>query len=235
MSPFATLHTLSTILHARVTKSLAVANLNKLTLEIPSDFVYGVTNKSPSYLAKFPHGKIPALETPSGFYLSESTAIAQYLAESGPYKDQLLGRTVEERALVQMWISLADTSIFIDAGPIISQVTGRGSYASGFLVDKEEQFMRAVKRVEVHLAQEGKVWLVRDDEFSLADLSVASALYWPLKFFMDGKCREQIPNVMKWWERLLSIEEVKKGFEGPVELCEVRPPFDGSLLQARKD
>lgn len=89
MAPFATLHTLTTIVHAKVTKSLAAAALNDLEIIIPSNFVYGTTNKSPEYLAKFPHGKIPALETPSGFYLAESTAIAYYIAESGPAKDQV--------------------------------------------------------------------------------------------------------------------------------------------------
>src|SRR3569833_3353387 len=65
----------------------------------------GVTNKTSWYLAKFPLGKIPGCESRDGaFTLVESNAIAQYLAERGPKKQQLLGATAEERALVSQWI-----------------------------------------------------------------------------------------------------------------------------------
>lgn len=45
---------------------------------MPTDFVFGETNKSPEYLAKFPHGKIPAFEGADGFKLFETQAIARY-------------------------------------------------------------------------------------------------------------------------------------------------------------
>ena len=35
-------------------------------------------NKKPEFLEKFPHGKIPALETADGFKLFEGMAIARY-------------------------------------------------------------------------------------------------------------------------------------------------------------
>jgi elongation factor 1-gamma len=35
-------------------------------------------NKKPEFLAKFPHGKIPAYESKGGFKLFEGAAIARY-------------------------------------------------------------------------------------------------------------------------------------------------------------
>ena len=49
-----------------------------LSLDAPSSFVFGESNKSPEYLAKFPHGKIPAFEGSDGFTLFETQAIARY-------------------------------------------------------------------------------------------------------------------------------------------------------------
>ena len=46
-------------------------------------FTYGVTDKSPEFLAKFPSGKVPALEIHGqGYHLNESNAIADYLSSN---------------------------------------------------------------------------------------------------------------------------------------------------------
>lgn len=56
----------------------AVAAWLGLPLDVASGFVFGETNKSPEYRAKFPHGKIPAFEGADGFKLFETQAIARY-------------------------------------------------------------------------------------------------------------------------------------------------------------
>ncbi|KAF2442505.1 glutathione S-transferase [Karstenula rhodostoma CBS 690.94] len=209
MAPFGTLYTTVNFLHARVTKILAAANLNNLDIQIAPDLQYGITNHTAAYRAKFPHGKIPAFETPSGFHLAEGSAIAYYVAECGPRREQLLGRTPEDRALVQMY-SKEDVEVH------------------------ETQFVRCLRRLEEQLAGEGKVWLVRDDELSLADLSVASGLLWPLKMFMDAEFRAGFPRVMEWWGRLMAVEGVGKAFGAPVKLAGRRPAADGSEAEARR-
>ena len=55
-------------------------------------FIYGVTDKSPDFLAKFPSGKVPALEIHGqGYHLNESNAIADYLS-SNHLKGEGIGR-----------------------------------------------------------------------------------------------------------------------------------------------
>ena len=62
----------------------SVAALGGLELEIAADYKHWEDNKKPDFLAKFPHGKIPALEGPNGFNLTEGAAIARYRASSLP-------------------------------------------------------------------------------------------------------------------------------------------------------
>lgn len=226
--PFGILYQHHAFMTAAMAKIQAGAHFNKLTIAIDKSFEPGVTTKSPEYLAKFPMGKVPAFETPSGFLLTETSAISYYVAESGPARDQLLGRTAEERALVQMWISLGDSELQSKAVTMLSPIK-RGTLYVKEIVDKaEEGLFRALKRIELHLSQPSKKWLVRDDECSLADITVGSSLIWPLKFFMTADCRAQYPNVMLWWDRLMGIEEVSRAFQAPIQFCEKRPAPDGS-------
>lgn len=56
----------------------AIVAFAGLSVDLPENYVHFETNKTPAFLAKFPHGKIPALETKDGFKLFETQAIARY-------------------------------------------------------------------------------------------------------------------------------------------------------------
>ena len=45
---------------------------------MPENYVHFEDNKKPEFLAKFPHGKIPAFEGADGFKVFETSAIARY-------------------------------------------------------------------------------------------------------------------------------------------------------------
>jgi len=66
---------------------------------VETDFFRGET-KTPEFLMKNPHGRIPVLELPGKRYLAESNAILVYLAEGTPYlpEDRL------DRAEVLRWM-----------------------------------------------------------------------------------------------------------------------------------
>ncbi len=70
-------------------------------------------NKSEAFLKINPNGKIPAL-TDGNFTLFESMAINNYIAEK--YKPELLGTTIEERALTHQWSFWASSEL---QGPVI--------------------------------------------------------------------------------------------------------------------
>ena len=67
-------------------------------------------NRKPPHLARNPHGQMPTLELDDGSYLSEITAICEYLEEKKP-SPPMIGATPEERAECRMWTRRVDLNI----------------------------------------------------------------------------------------------------------------------------
>ena len=86
-------------------------------IEIPSvsvDLVAG-ENRQDEHLARNPAGQLPSLELDDGSYISEITAICEYLDEIHP-EPTLLGSTPEERAETRMWVRRIDLNILEPLG-----------------------------------------------------------------------------------------------------------------------
>lgn len=81
-------------------------------IEIPKQTVdlRGGENRQPEHLKRNPHGQMPALELDDGSYLSEVTAICEYLEEKQP-SPPMIGSTAEERAECRMWTRRVDLNI----------------------------------------------------------------------------------------------------------------------------
>jgi glutathione S-transferase len=67
-------------------------------------------NRQEAHLQRNPHGQMPTLELDDGRYLSEITAICEYLEEKQP-NPPLIGSTAEERAECRMWARRVDLNI----------------------------------------------------------------------------------------------------------------------------
>jgi glutathione S-transferase len=81
-------------------------------LSIPTetvDIIKGENRQAP-YLGKNPSGGSPCLELDNGSYLSEITAICEYLEEKHP-APPLIGTTPEQRAEARMWTRRVDLNI----------------------------------------------------------------------------------------------------------------------------
>jgi glutathione S-transferase len=81
-------------------------------IEIPKQTVdlRGGENRQAEHLKRNPHGQMPALELDDGNYLSEVTAICEYLEEKKP-EPAMIGRNAEERAECRMWTRRVDLNI----------------------------------------------------------------------------------------------------------------------------
>ncbi len=77
--------------------------------EVQVDVLKG-ENREAAHLARNPHGQTPALELDNGFFLSEITAICEYIEEIQP-KPPLIGTTPEERAETRVWTRRVDLNI----------------------------------------------------------------------------------------------------------------------------
>jgi glutathione S-transferase len=72
-------------------------------------------NREAEHLTRNPHGQMPTLELDDGNYVSEITAICEYLEEKNP-SPPMIGSTPEERAECRMWTRRVDLNICENLG-----------------------------------------------------------------------------------------------------------------------
>ncbi|KAG8944902.1 hypothetical protein FRC04_001342 [Tulasnella sp. 424] len=183
----------------------AVAAYGGVDLQTVEGFEMGVTNKSPEYLSKFPYGKIPGLETPSGFNLYETTAIARYVASLAP-NSTLLGSTPEEEAQVDQWVSFGDTELFSNGRIIGGLISGNVPYNKVMDTFYRERNTRALKFLNSHLAT--RTYLV-SERITLGDISVASVLKSGFSWLFDPSERNSVPNVVRFFETIANQPAIK--------------------------
>ena len=81
-----------------------------ITLELEEIDLMGGANRQEEYLSKNPGGQLPCLQAEDGTYISEITAICEYLDEIGG-GDSLIGISAEEKATTRMWTRRVDLGI----------------------------------------------------------------------------------------------------------------------------
>lgn len=81
-------------------------------IAIPTQEVNLVTgeNRQDDHLKRNPHGQMPCLELDNGAFLSEVTAICEYLEDKNP-TPALIGTNAEEKAETRMWTRRVDLNI----------------------------------------------------------------------------------------------------------------------------
>jgi len=178
---------------------------------------------TPSSLSSFPVAKVPVFIGADATKLSESDAIAQYLAESGPLAAQLLGASPLQRAQIRQWISFAESEI---QPPVLQLVLPRWGWSrkpfdEGVETEGLALLGRAVGILEGELGtREQGCWVVAE-EISLADLSLAGALCWAFQNELDEEARKAWPRVVEWYTRVVEMEKVREVF-GPLKFLERR-------------
>ena len=155
-----------------------------------------------------------AFETPSGFRLTETNAIAYYLCESGPKKDQLLGATPEERALVHQWVFFTSEHLSKTVLALVRPLVGIVPHDTKVEEESVKDLHRWLEYLNEHL--KGRPWILPNREAgpSLADLAVAGGIRMGFRLYLDEDARNSYPNIMEWWNRVLSVPEVEKAFGG---------------------
>ncbi|THH33381.1 hypothetical protein EUX98_g812 [Antrodiella citrinella] len=194
----------------------AAAAFAGLKLDEPAAYEHFVDNKKPEFLAKFPHGKIPAFESKDGFKLFEASAIAEYVSTLAP-NSTLLGANAEDRALVSQWISFADSEIDFPVSVVNQLVRGfLAPYNKPIHTNFNDRAVRSLKTLEAHLAQH--TFLVTE-RITLADISIASVLQRAVTINVDAALRAELPNVIRHLETVANHPAIKPIF-GSVEYVE---------------
>lgn len=81
-----------------------------ITLDMEQVDLLKGENRQAAHLRRNPAGQTPALELDNGAYVSEITAICEYLEEKHP-SPALIGATPEERAETRMWVRRFDENV----------------------------------------------------------------------------------------------------------------------------
>jgi glutathione S-transferase len=166
-------------------------------------------NRQEAYLKKNPAGGSPCLELDNGAYISEITAICEYLEDKFPAKP-LIGSTPEEKAETRMWTRRIDLNI-------CEPLANGFRYSEGLPMFKTRMTTlpdaaEGLKR----LAQEKVTWidgLIAGREFicgkrlTLADILLFSFLSFGTQ--VGQPLNDKNKNIKAWYDRMAARPSVK--------------------------
>jgi len=201
----------------RAYKALIAAQYSGAQVKIASDFVFGETNKSDAFLKKFPTGKVPAFETNNGQTITESNAIAFYVAN-----EKLRGTSDVEKAQVWQWISFADSEILPSSCAWVFPLLGIMPFNKNTVERAKADISLALDVLNKHLLN--NTFLV-GERISLADIIVFTNLLHLYQYVLEPSVRSAYGNVNRWFATILNqtqVQAVVKNFS----LCSKAIEFD---------
>jgi len=202
----------------RAQKALIAAKYSGAQVTVATDFVFGETNKTPEFLSKFPLGKVPAFEGSDGTILTESNAIAYYVAN-----DELRGGSdAAARAQVVQWMCMADNEILPAACTWVFPTMGIMQFNKTASERAKEDIKVAMKTLNDHLLT--RTFLV-GERLSLADIAVACTMISLYKHVLEPAFRKPFLNVTRWFSTVVNQPNAKEVL-GAVVLCSKMAEFD---------
>ncbi|KAJ2719029.1 Elongation factor 1-gamma, partial [Coemansia sp. Benny D115] len=175
------------VVNARNYKARIIAQLAGIELATTPDFQMGVDNKTPEYLAKFPAGKVPAFEGADGFSLTDSSAIAYYVASKAGSDSPLLGQTAEETAEILQFILFAEADYTPAMAGTLYPLLGFMPFVKPAHQQAEEQLARFLNVLNTLLIT--RTFLV-GERLTIADIVVACDLIMPFKLYLTADDRK---------------------------------------------
>ncbi|XP_061163244.1 elongation factor 1-gamma-like [Saccostrea echinata] len=201
----------------RAFKALIAAKYSGADVKVSPGFKFGETNKSKSFLEKFPLGKVPAFESASGDCLFESDAIAQYVSNA-----QLIGANARDAAFVQQWIHFAENEILPALCTWVYPCLGIIQYNKQETEKAKEQIKKALGLLNGYLSK--RTFLV-GERISLADIAVVCDLLLLYKHVLDPSFRSSFVHTNRWFTTLINQPQFSAVI-GPFQMCTKMAEFD---------
>lgn len=183
----------------------------------PPHFELGKTNKSPDFLAKFPLGKVPAFETVDGKTITESNAIAYYVANT-----QLRGASDLDVALVLQYVNFADAEVLPSVCTWTFPTLGIMQPNQQAVKQAQDAVKKCLEVLDASLAT--KTFLV-GERVTLADITLVCNLLLLYKQVMEPQFRAPYVNVNRWFVTCINQPQFKEVL-GEVTLCTKMAQFD---------
>ncbi|KAH1211544.1 Glutathione S-transferase F9 [Glycine max] len=192
--------------HCASTKRVLVCLVEKeVEFEVvPVDVTKG-EQKDPEYLKLQPFGVVPVIKD-GDYTLYESRAIMRYYAEK--YRSQgveLLGKTIEERGLVEQWLEVEAHNFH----PQAYNLCLHGLFGSLFGVTPdpkviEESEAKLVQVLNIYEERLSKTKYLAGDFFSIADISHLPFLDYVVNNMGKKYLLEERKHVGAWWDDISS-------------------------------
>jgi elongation factor 1-gamma len=126
--------------------------------------------------------QVPAFEGDDGFCISESNAIAYYVAD-----DNLRGgSSCANRALVHQWMSFADSELLPSACTSAFPAMGVMKENTSAVEKAKEDLKKAMAYLDQYLLHST---FLAGERMTLADITVCCTLLLPYKYVFDGQFR----------------------------------------------
>ncbi|MBC7473016.1 MAG: glutathione S-transferase family protein [Candidatus Sericytochromatia bacterium] len=168
----------------------------QINYEIISLDLYNAEHKSEEFLKLNPNGKIPCIDD-NGFLLWESVAINYHLARK--YSPELLGNTLEEKALIDQW-TLWMISEF---QPLVTTIFRNASLPKeqkdhGLVQKSKYKIMQCTLLLENELSKRKNIV---GNKFTMADINIAAiaSIHKIIKTDLT-----EYPNFSRWLNVMLS-------------------------------
>ncbi|OIW13395.1 hypothetical protein TanjilG_19491 [Lupinus angustifolius] len=168
-------------------------------------------NKDPEFLKLQPFGELPVIQD-GDYTLYESRAIIRYYADK--YKDQgtdLLGKTIEERGLVEQWLEVEANNFH---PPIFNLVVNvlfaplLGTPSDSKLIQESDEKLGKV--LDIYEERLSKNKYLAGEFFSLADLSHLAFGHYLVNQTGRGHLVRDRKHVSAWWDDISSRPSWKK-------------------------
>ena len=180
-----------------------------ITLQTETIDIMKGDNRQAAYLTKNPAGGSPCLELDNGMYLSEITAICEYLEDKFPAKP-MIGSTPEEKAETRMWTRRIDLNV-------CEPMANGFRYSEGLPLFKSRMTTlpdaaEGLKRI----AQEKITWIdgllagksfICGNRLTLADILLYSFLSFGTQ--VGQPLNDNNKNIKAWYERMAARPSAK--------------------------
>ncbi|KAJ2899356.1 hypothetical protein IWW38_001011, partial [Coemansia aciculifera] len=216
--------------NSRNYKARVVAHLLGLDLATTPDFVMNVDNKTEEYLAKYPAGKVPVFEGANGLSLTDSSAIAYYVASQAGSDSPLLGQTAEETAQILQYIFFAEAEYMAAVAGALYSLQGFVPYVKPAQQHAEEQLFRFLGVFNTILLD--KTFLV-GERITVADVIVACDLIPGYLSYFTSEDRKKYRNVTRYFKTMIN-QPAFKAVVGEIPLCVERIKPQPSASAAKK-
>lgn len=202
--------------NVRVYKSLIAAQYGNVDVDVTTVQI-GTDTAKPEFLAKFPLGKVPTMDTPEG-PLYESDAMSYYFA----LKAGLVGSSDYEKALVLQFASFASAELLFNVQRWYAPFFGWYPYNKAEEQKAKDNLHRAMAALDKTLAK--KTFLV-GERITLADISVVCSLLNGYKMVLAKEWQTKYPHVLRHFVTCVNQPQFKK-VVGEIKLVETAMVYD---------